>query len=68
MIAVTFLPPTPAAVSMLEIIETIQAGLSHFVHVLQILFPVRMRRCGEIGFNTAKDATHDIFRLQADVA
>ena len=68
MIAVALLPPGPAAVGMLEIIKTFEAGFDYLIELLQILFPVRMSRGRAAGFDAAENPAHDIFGLQTKIA
>src|SRR5882724_6389846 len=59
-VAVTLLPPTPAAIGVLKIVKAVKTG-SHDVSVfLQVLFPVRMRCGGGVGLDSAENAAHDV--------
>ncbi len=67
-VAVALLPPTPAAVAMLEIVKPLQASLRDGIQFGQIFLVLRMRGSGGVGFNAAEDAAHHVFGLQAEVA
>src|SRR5262245_26000287 len=63
-IAFTLFPPTPAAIGMLKIVKAIETGFDHLIEFLQILFAIGMSSSSRAGFNSTKNAAHDVFRLQ----
>ena len=54
MIAVAFLPPTPATVAVLKIIQAVQAPAGHGIQFSQILFAFGMGFSGVPGFDAAE--------------
>src|SRR6267142_4784716 len=64
-IAFTLFPPTPTAVGMLKIGETVETGLHDFIQFLQIFFAVRMSSSSRGGFDAAEDGAHDVLWLEA---
>src|SRR5690349_2247222 len=54
-VTIAYLPPAPATVGMLKIVESLQSFRSHVIHFLQILFPARMSFVCGLFFNPAKD-------------
>ena len=74
-IAVAILPPAPAAVAVLEIVEAVEAGFHHLVQLREIVRGIGrirpMRRMGNIRqrgrLNSAKQFPGDRLRLQSQI-
>ena len=67
MVAVTFLPPTPAAVGVLETVEPVEAGFHHPIKLLQVFLLFRMGRGGVRRLDPAEEAAHHVFGFQSEV-
>ena len=68
MIAVTFFPPAPTAVSMLKVVETFQTLLRNRFKLFEITTPVGMSGCGARLFDAAEDLMHRSLRLETEIA
>src|SRR4029453_7596905 len=67
-IAVAIFPPTPAAVGVLEVVETIKTLARNLIELLEITLSFGMRGERSVGFDAAKHAFHRVLRFHAEIA
>ena len=66
-IAPAVLPPSPAAVAVLEVVEARQACAGHLVELLEILLSLRMSLVGVLLLDAAEEPRGDDFARYAEV-
>src|ERR1019366_1431984 len=67
-IAAPFLPPAPAAVVVLEVVEALHAGGGDAIELAEVVFAFGMSRRGGAGFDATEHAARDISGIGADAA
>src|ERR1019366_2534081 len=67
-IAVPFLPPAPASVGVLEVIEALHAGGGDAIELAEVVCAVGVGLGGGRGLEAAERAAGDVGRIRADAA